>query len=327
MQHYSGDQHPNIIDTIGKTPLVKLERLCSNTELNIYGKLEAFNPGGSIKDRTAKQLISHAINTGKLQYGDTVIESSSGNMAIGLAQACLYYGLNLIVVVDPLVNQHTVKILKAYGAKIEMVKEPAPIGGFLTARLNKVNELLDRVKNSFWPNQYSNPQNPIAHHQTMREIAESLSRNVDYLFAATSTCGTLMGCADYIEKNNLSTKIIAVDAAGSVIFGQPAGKRKIPGHGAGRPSNFLERDKISDVVHITDEECVIGCKRLLEKEAILCGGSSGAVVSALIKKLPYIPKRSTCALIFCDRGERYLDTIYNKEWVKENIELEKVLVA
>ena len=327
MQKYPSSQQHNIIDTIGNTPFILLERLYSKSEINIYGKLEAFNPGGSIKDRTAKQLISHAISTGKLQYGDTVIESSSGNMAIGLAQACLYYGLNLVVVVDPLINQHTVKILQTYGAKIEMVKEPAPIGGFLTARLTKVNELLDNIKNSFWPNQYSNPQNPIAHHQTMKEIAESLSGKVDYLFAATSTCGTLMGCADYIEKNNLPTKIVAVDAAGSVIFGQQAGERKIPGHGAGRPSNFLDIDKVTDVVHITDKECVKGCKRLLEKEAILCGGSSGAVVSALSKKLPFIPKGATCALIFCDRGERYLDTIYNPDWVKENIELEKVLVA
>lgn len=281
--------------------------------------MEAFNPGGSIKDRTALQLITDAMESGKLKPGDTVVESSSGNMAIGLAQTCKYFGLNLEVVVDPMVNKQNIKIIKAYGGKVNIVSTPAQEGGFIQARLDRVQEILKSNPRSFWTNQYGNPQNPVAHKQTMHEIIKDLGVAPDYLFAATSTCGTLMGCAEYVIKNKLNTKVIAVDAVGSVIFGTPAAERKIPGHGAGRKSQFLKREAIADVVHISDEECVKGCYNLLNSEAILCGGSSGAVTAAVQKFAPNIPSGACVAMILCDRGERYVDTIYNEEWVKEHI--------
>lgn len=309
--------HSNILDTIAQTPLIKLSRL--GTPFQLFAKMEAFNPGGSIKDRTALQLLKHAITHYGLQKGDTVVESSSGNMAIGLAQACKFYGMNLEVVVDPLVNQQTLKILKAYGARINQVKTPAREGGFLQARLDRVQEILVKNPRSFWPNQYGNPQNPAAHVHTMQEITRDLGQAPDYLFAATSTCGTLMGCAGYVRTNQLPTKIIAVDAEGSAIFNSPPRERKIPGHGAGRKSQFLKMDLIHDVVHVDDQECVNGCYRLMDAEAILCGGSSGAVISAMEKYADRIPPESKVAIILCDRGERYLDTIYNEEWVKENM--------
>lgn len=311
--------HDNLLSTIGGTPLVAFHKLYPQTNVKIYGKLEAFNPGGSIKDRTAFSILSQALKSGELEVGDTVIESSSGNMAIGLAQACLTFGLELIVVVDPNVNQQTVKILETYGANISRVEEPEPQGGYLAARLRRVQELLDLLPGSYWPNQYANPNNPLAHFDTMREIVEALDGKLDYLLAATSTCGTIMGCAQYAEEAGLSTKIVAVDAVGSVIFDAPAAKRLIPGHGAGRPSQLLNKHYIDQVIHISDAECVQGCRRLLQKEAVLAGGSSGAIVTALGKLLPHIPDDATCALIICDRGERYLDTIYSDAWVQSNL--------
>lgn len=308
-----------ILDTIGRTPLIRLNRLYPDSQLKIFAKMEAFNPGGSIKDRTALQLISHAMENGELKKGDTVVESSSGNMAIGLAQTCKYFGLTLIVVVDPMVNKQNVKIIEAYGGKVDFVTIPATEGGFLQARLDRVQEILHENPRSFWTNQYGNSQNPATHQQTMHEIIKDIGYAPDYLFAATSTCGTLMGCVNYVKRNNLKTKIIAVDAVGSVIFGTPAGERKIPGHGAGRKSQFLDRESIFDVVHVTDEECVKGCQRLLNQEAILCGGSSGAVTTAVNKFAPSLPNGATVAMILCDRGERYLDTIYNETWVNKNI--------
>ncbi|WP_192085281.1 2,3-diaminopropionate biosynthesis protein SbnA [Algoriphagus sp. Y33] len=318
--------YSRILDTVGHTPLIKLSRLYPDIPQRIFAKMESFNPGGSIKDRTALQLITHAMEIGKLKKGDTVVESSSGNMAIGLAQTCKYFGLNLEVVVDPMVNKQNIKIIKAFGGKVNFVNFPAKEGGYLQARLDKVQEILDSNPRSFWTNQYGNPQNPAAHKQTMHEIIKDLGKAPDYLFAATSTCGTLMGCAEYVQKNELRTRVVAVDAVGSVIFGTPAGDRKIPGHGAGRKSQFLQRESIYDVVHVNDEECVKGCHNLLNSEAILCGGSSGAVAWAVHKLAPSLPYGATIAMILCDRGERYLDTIYNEDWVKENImELEKVL--
>lgn len=307
-----------ILATVGNTPLVRLKKLFPGSGIKLYGKSEYLNPGGSIKDRTALNMLTTALAQGRIKRGDTVIESSSGNMAIGLAQACLYYGLQLIVVVDPKLNKQTENILRTYGARIEYVKKPDKVGGYLSARLNRVRELVDATPGSFWTNQYANPENPRTHQQTMAEIVDELDGKVDYIFVATSTCGTLMGCADYIHDNRLTTRVIAVDAVGSVIFGQPEGKRLIPGHGAGKPSHFLQEDLISRAVHITDEECILGCRRLLHREALLCGGSSGAIVSALEKQLPQIPKGAVCVLMLCDRGERYLDTIYNENWVAEH---------
>lgn len=309
----------DVLSTIGYTPLIHLSRLFPEANVNIFGKHESLNPGGSIKDRTALQIIASALESGELIEGDTVIESSSGNMAIGLAQACLFYHLQLIVVVDPNVNAPTVKILKAYGAQVEHVTEPAEEGGYLEARLQRVRELVRETENSFWPNQYNNPNNPIAHHQTMYEIHRALDGQLDYLFVATSTCGTLMGCARYIKRHLLRTRVIGVDAVGSVLFGDDKQKRLIPGHGAGKPSPLLDKSQVYDVVHIDSGECVEGCQRLLQKEAMFCGGSSGGVVSAFKEYLPNIPDGSNCALILCDRGERYLETIYNPDWVKEHI--------
>ncbi|MFC5623655.1 2,3-diaminopropionate biosynthesis protein SbnA [Algoriphagus winogradskyi] len=316
-----------ILDTVGHTPLVRLNRLFPEKQLRIVAKMEAFNPGGSIKDRTALQLITDAMETGKLRKGDTVVESSSGNMAIGLAQTCKYFGLNLEVVVDPMVNKQNIKIIKAYGGKVNFVSKPAQVGGYLQARLDRVQEILKNNPRSFWTNQYGNPQNPVAHKQTMHEIVKDLGTAPDYLFAATSTCGTLMGCAEYIISNKLKTKVIAVDAVGSVIFGTPAGERKIPGHGAGRKSQFLDIESIFDVVHVTDEECVAGCHKLINTEAILCGGSSGAVTSAVQKYASKMPTGASVAMILCDRGERYLDTIYNEDWVEENINTREAVLV
>jgi len=315
----------NILDTIGNTPLVHLERIFDN-ERRVLAKLESSNPAGSMKDRTSHLIISDLIEKEIVKEGGTIIESSSGNMAVGLAQACLFYGLKLKVVVDPNLNPQTQKLLTTYGADIVLVKEPLSDGGFLAARLQKVNELLEEIPNSVWSNQYGNPNNPKAHHTTMLEIMEALENKLDYLFIATSTCGTLMGCANYILKNKLSTKLIAVDALGSVLFGNKSAKRKIPGHGAGMPSKFLDISQVHDVVHVTDSECINGCNLLLETEAILCGGSSGGIVSAYHKYSEQISQDAVSVLLLPDRGERYLDTIYNRDWVKENIDFENNLI-
>lgn len=308
----------NILSTIGHTPLIRLEKLYSQSKHTLFAKLEMFNPGGSIKDRPAFRMISKALEQKKINPDSTIIESSSGNMAIGLAQVCLYFDLNLVVVVDPKINAHTLRILKAYGVKIEQVNEPFSDENYLMARLHRVQNLLDSIPNSYWPNQYTNPENPAAHHATMHEICVELPAEPDYIIAATSTCGTIMGCANYIHQHNLKTKIVAVDAVGSILFDTPSAPRLVPGHGSGRKSELLDTAQIDHVFHISDEECIAGCRKLLKAEAILAGGSSGAIVTAFEKLEKLIPEKSTFLLLLADSGERYLDTIYNDEWVEEN---------
>ncbi len=308
-----------ILSLIGNTPLMKLTRVLDNIQFNLYAKLEGFNPGGSIKDRAAYSILKHAMEEGRVNPDTVIIESSSGNMGIGLAQACTYFGLRFICVVDPKTTKQNVELLKAYGAELELVGDPDPITKeYLHARIERVRTLMRIIPNSFWPNQYSNVLNAMAHRQTMHEIAMDLDRKVDYLFCATSTCGTLRGCAEYLHANNLPTKVIAVDAVGSVIFGGPPIKRLIPGHGAARRPELYVPNLADRSIHVTDLDCIIGCRRLLRKEAIMAGGSSGAVLMALTLIKDDIPEGANCVLILPDRGERYLDTVYSDQWVEEH---------
>ena len=308
-----------ILDAVGGTPLVRLERLHPGAAFRVYAKLEALNPGGSLKDRSALGMIRHAIDTGELRPGMVVVESSSGNLAIGLAQVCGRLGLRLVCVVDPRTTPTNVAILRAYGAEVSLVEEPDPVTGeYLPARLRRVRELREQLGDVFWPNQYANASNARAHHQTMREIAQALDGRVDHLLCATSTCGTLRGCAEHIRERGLPTRVVAVDAVGSVIFGGPAAPRLVPGHGAATRPGLFGPDLADEVVHASDLDCVVGCRRLVRRESLLAGGSSGALVAALDRIAGRIPAGATCVLVLPDRGERYLDTIYSDAWVREH---------
>lgn len=306
-----------ILSAIGNTPLVEFKRIFQGRGIRFFAKLEQFNPGGSIKDRPAIRVIEEGLLAGKINPDTVVIESSSGNMGIGLAQVCAYHKLRFICVVDPKTTQQNVNLLRAYNTEIELVRDPDPVTGeYLPARIERVRNLVALYENSFWPNQYANEDNSRAHHVTMQEIMTVLHGEADYLFCATSTCGTLRGCAEYIRKHNFHTRIIGVDAVGSVIFGGKKAKRMIPGHGAAIVPPLFRDDLAYDNVNVTDLECVIGCRRLAQEEAFLAGGSSGAVISAVERYLHRIEPRSICVAIFADRGERYLDTIYSEQWVQ-----------
>lgn len=306
-----------VLATIGGTPLIALDRVVPIADVRVFAKMEKFNPGGSVKDRTALHMLRGKIQTGELVPGrSVVVESTSGNLGVGLAQLCAYFGLELICVVDTRTTAQTVALLRAYRATVEVVSSPG--GDLLGARIARVRELVTRLPDAFWPNQYENPLNAAAHEQTMAEIVTALDGRVDYLFCSVSTGGTLRGCADYIRAHGLATKLVAVDAAGSAIFHTPTEHRLIPGHGAGRRPPLVDVGVVSEIVHVTDLECVRACRLLVAREAILAGGSSGATVSALGKLRHRIPAGSRCVLVFPDDGNRYLDTIYSDSWVQEH---------
>lgn len=308
-----------VLRAIGNTPLVELTRIFSGMQFRLFAKLEALNPGGSMKDRPAFKIISAGIESGAITPQTVVIESSSGNMGIGLAQACSYLGLKFICVVDAKTTNQNLRLLKAYGAQVDLITEPDPTTGeFLQARLARVQDLLDSTENGFWPNQYANTHNAAAHRQTMREIVTALDGAVDFLFCATSTCGTLRGCAEYVREHQLPTTVVAVDAVGSVIFGGESCKRLVPGHGSAIRPALYQLDLAHQCLHVTDLECVTGCRRLARLEAIMAGGSSGAVIMAVNRMRETLPPGAVCAVILSDRGERYLDTIYSDEWVEKH---------
>ncbi|AQZ67804.1 2,3-diaminopropionate biosynthesis protein SbnA [[Actinomadura] parvosata subsp. kistnae] len=308
-----------ILATVGQTPLVRLDRLFPGFHSRVFAKLERFNPGGSIKDRSALSMLSEAIRAGELEPGrSTVIESSSGNLAVGMAQICRYFGVRFICVVDAKTTEQNLAILKAFQAEVEVVDSPDPeTGEYLPRRIQRVRELMETVPHAYHPDQYGNPLNSRAHHATMREIVEALDGQIDHLLCSVGSCGTLVGCADYVRAHGLPITINAVDAVGSMIFdGQTRGPRLLPGHGAAVRPALFRPDAADRVVHVNDLDCVVGCRKLSEREAILAGGSSGATVAALAALRAEIPPGSTCVLVFPDGGDRYLNTIYSDAWVR-----------
>lgn len=308
---------------VGNTPLIRLPHLVHPARFSVYAKLEMYNLGGSMKDRAAFSMIEAALDAGLIRKGSAVVESSSGNMGIGLAIACHVYGLHFTCVVDARTNKTNVQIMETYGANVVCV-ETAPAGkSLLEARREYVTNFLQEHPGSYWPNQYANAFNHKAHEQTMEEIAVALNNKVDYLLCAVGTCGTIRGCADYIQRTGLSTKIIAIDAVGSVIFGGKAGDRLIPGHGAAIRPDIFQDGMADDIVYVTDRDCVEGCDTLLAKEHIMAGGSTGAVVAGLLRSAPTIEDGANVVAIVADRGERYIDTIYNQQWRQKHFDKEK----
>jgi 2,3-diaminopropionate biosynthesis protein SbnA len=306
-----------LVAAIGRTPLIRLRHFPNNKQLQVYAKLEFMNPCGSAKDRPALRMLQSAWQAGSINQQSIIVESSSGNMAISLAALCRTVGLPFVCVLDPKTSAQNVRLLEALGATIEWVTEPDPESGqFLPARLARVQQLLQADKRAVWLNQYENPANYEAHRETtMPEIAAELA-DVDYIFCGVSTCGTLRGYAEYIHKAGSQTKLIAVDIEGSAIFGQASsGVRRFPGLGAGIIPPFLRAMDADSVVHVTDADCVHGCRRLTATEGLLTGASSGGVCAAFAQLEETMPTDAVCVLILHDRGERYLDTVYNDEWI------------
>jgi 2,3-diaminopropionate biosynthesis protein SbnA len=311
-----------ILGAIGGTPLVRLEKFFEPSRFNCFAKLEGLNPGGSSKDRPSVAIIERALQTGEINSDTLIVEGSSGNTGIGLAQVCAYHGLRLRCLVDPKVTQQNVGILAAYGAEIEFVEHPDPeTGELLPAKLKRIDEILRTVKNSFWVDQYASLENSGAHYRsTVKEILRDLDgRMLDYLFIATATCGTIRGCLDYLVDHGYPTKVIAVDALGSQIFSNDRHDRLIPGLGSGICPKLTPTDGVHKVMHVSAIDCVVGCRRLARTEAILAGGSSGGVITAVDRLSAEIPEGSTVVGLLPDRGERYLDTIYSDKWVQNKL--------
>lgn len=315
---------PSVLAAIGETPMVTLSRYLDEGRLTIFAKLEGLNPGGSLKDRPARRILEAALASGRIGADSVVVESSSGNMGIGLAQACRYHGLRFICVVDPKTTAANLEILRVYGAEVDCVAEPdSATGEFLQARLKRVEELVASIPGAFWPNQYANHDNAASHYDTtMDEILRDCGE-VDYLLVATSTCGTLLGCAEHLRDKGYRTKVIAVDAVGSLIFGSEGGKRLLPGMGASLRPPLCAPELVHRVIQVTDLECVAACRRLLWREAILAGASSGGIMAAVERLAETAPVGSTCAVILPDRGERYLGTVFSDAWVESSFGAEQ----
>jgi 2,3-diaminopropionate biosynthesis protein SbnA len=282
-------------------------------------KFEGLNIAGSVKLKTAKYLISnleknHGISPSK----NTIIESSSGNLGVALSIVCNSKGYKFICVTDPNTLPITEKYMKVYGAEILKVTERDQAGGFLNKRIELIRSLLEKDNNLVWTNQYASQSNIEAHYETTaQEIFDSFPR-LDYLFIGAGTTGTLVGCAKFFSEYSPRTKIIAVDNKGSITFDFKPAPRYIPGLGTSRKPEIVSLYNISQVIVVPEEETVIMCNKLVREYGLFLGGSSGTVLFAAKQYLDsLINKNVSAVLISPDFGEKYIDTVYNPEWVEE----------
>ena len=306
---------------VGNTPLVRLRRLSDALGVSVCAKLEFYNPTGSVKDRPASYIVQRALDLDLVRPGSLILESSSGNFGVALANVCRHHGLRFACVIDPNVTPMHHYLMRRFGAEIHMVDSRDGTGGYLKGRLEHVNELLKNDADAFWTNQYANDWNWRAHYYgTGPEILRQTGGRIDYLFVAVSSGGTITGCARFLKERLSHLTVVAVDAEGSAIFGQPPHSRYIPGVGSSIVPKNVDRSLIDVVIHVPEEDTVRECHRLLEEEGIFAGGSSGTVISAMRRFFRETLGRdgdTRAMAIFADRGERYFQTIYDPSWVAE----------
>lgn len=306
----------SILDGVGSTPVVRLSRLFRDSQCEVLAKMEMCNPGGSVKDRPARYILEQGIADGTIPPNAHIVESSSGNLAIALAMVCRLRGFRFTAVVDPKIAPSNLKIIRCYGGNIELVSEKDRQGGYLESRIARVKQLLRGQPDAVWINQYANDRNWQSHyHGEGEEILRTLDRPVDYLVAGVSTSGTLHGIARRLHETWPNLKVVAVDAVGSVLFGTQPAPRDLPGIGASRVPELLKREEIGQVVHVDDYESAIACRELVKHEGIFAGGSSGSVIAAIQRLSLHLPHATRILTILPDRGERYLDTVYDDEWL------------
>jgi cysteine synthase len=301
----------DIIDAIGRTPLVRL-RLKGSAGAPVFAKMELMNPLG-MKDRVAKCLIIDAKKKGILKEGAPIIESSSGTMAVGLAIVGTYLGHEVHIVTDARTDPITLAKLRALGCTVEVVTQMTH-RGWQSARLDRLAELLAANPDAFCPRQYENPNNPLAYEPLAQELLEDLGR-VDVLVGSVGSGGSLCGTARALRKANKDLRVVAVDAVGSVIFGQPDIPNRLQGgHGNSVVPENVDFDVIDEVHWLSDDECFAATLELARHEKIFAGPSSGAVYAVARWWSARTSPETNIVGILPDRGDRYFHSVYNEEF-------------
>lgn len=286
---------------------------------DVFLKIEGLNPAGSIKAKTALALIENVEETRTLLPGGTVIESSSGNLGISLSLICAAKGYSFICVTDPHASKQSMSLMRSLGAEVVVVDRRDDNGGYLGTRIAYVRDRIAADPYLVWPNQYVNEAGANVHAvRTAASILTEIGR-VDYLFVGAGSTGTLMGCVAYFREHSPGTRIVAVDACGSVTFGHPAGERRIPGLGTSRRPEILKADSVDQVVLVKERQTIDMCRRLARERGLFGGGSTGSVLSAVVEVGAQIPNGSRIVAISPDLGDRYSDTVYDDDWVDQKI--------
>jgi cysteine synthase len=309
-------QH-SVLDLVGNTPVVRLNRVLVPNGSEILVKVEAGNPGRSIKDRAALRMVHEAERRGELLPGGTIVESTSGNIGKSLALIGAVKGYRVILVVDPKAPRSMIEFASALGAEIEMVDVPDAQGGYQHRRIERVKQLLAGSEGMFWPDQYNNPDNPRAHAEsTAHEILADV-RDFDVLVAAVSTGGHISGLSRTLKARLPELTTVAVDAAGSAAFGYPFRKYLMRGLGlAWKPAN-LDRTLVDRVHLVADFEGVAATRVIARNEGLLIGESAGAAVFGALHYAHCHPG-SRIVVIAADDGANYFGESFDDEWLRAN---------
>lgn len=301
--------NPNILDTIGNTPLVALQKYSQQVGLanSIIAKVEAFNPGGSAKDRVALQMLKQATADGLLQPGGTIIEPTSGNTGVGLAMASAVLGFQLILTMPDTMSIERIKLAQAYGAQV--ILTPGALG--MKGAIAKAQALLQEIPGSWMAGQFTNPANPTAHYLTTGpEIWRDTAGKIDIFVAGIGTGGTISGVGQYLKEQNPAIQIIGAEPAESAVLnGKPSGPHKIQGIGAGFVPDTYNPAIVDKVIEIPSEEAMQTARKVSLTEGVLVGISSGCALAAatILAKMPENAGKTIVALL-PDTGERYLST-------------------
>ena len=286
-------------------------------EQSLFLKCEGFNFAGSVKLKAANEMVEAAERSGVLRPGSVLVESSSGNLGVALSMIAASKGYGFICVTDSRCNLTTRLLMEALGSEVHVITEPDPISGYLGARMNYVRALCASDDRCVWLNQYTNAEAWKAHYRTTAPAIARQFPELDVLFVGAGTTGTLMGCARYFQERHPSVRIVAIDPVGSVSFGTPATRRMIPGLGMNVRPPLLDESYVDEVIHVEEADAIRACHRMARR-GFLFGGSTGTVVSGAMSWLARNGARDlTAVAIAPDLGERYLDTIYQTNWVND----------
>lgn len=308
-----------ILESIGKTPLVKMQRIGKGLEANLYGKCEFMNPGGSVKDRIARQMVEEAEAKGLIRPGDTLIEPSSGNTGIGIALVGAVKGYKVIITMPEKMSHEKQAVLEALGATI--VRTPTEAAwDSAESHIGVANRLLTEIPRSYMLDQYCNAANPETHYKhTAEEIIADLDGKIDMLVVGAGTGGTLSGIAKKIKEVCPNVIVVGVDPIGSILAGGDyVASYKVEGVGYDFIPKVLNRDLVDYWVKTNDHDSFLMAKDLIAKEGLLCGGSSGAAVFAALETARTLKSGQNCVVMLPDGVRNYMTKFLSQQWMAEN---------